>query len=155
MKLPSHFSVIPCSGKVPLVKWQDFTSRAVTAQEQATWDKQYPNGDRGIICGPISRLFVLDVDGEGDPLGLVWERMSNFPTRKLLLCSTPTLREIRVPTLVVCGAEDAITPPADAEAIRKGVAGSRLEIVPAAGHLSNVEAPDAFGRLLAGFLAEL
>jgi 3-oxoadipate enol-lactonase len=69
--------------------------------------------------------------------------------------STPTLREVRVPTLVVCGAEDAITPPADAEAIRKGVAGSRLEIVPAAGHLSNLEAPDAFGRLLAGFLAGL
>ena len=69
--------------------------------------------------------------------------------------STPTLREIRVPTLVICGAEDAITPPSDAEAIQKGIAGSRLEIVPAAGHLSNVEAPDAFGRALAGFLASL
>ena len=37
--------------------------------------------------------YPLDVDGEGDPLALVWERMSNFPTRKLLLCSTPTLRD--------------------------------------------------------------
>jgi 3-oxoadipate enol-lactonase len=69
--------------------------------------------------------------------------------------STPTLREVRVPTLVICGAEDAITPPSDAEVLQKGIAGSRLEIVPAAGHLANVEAPDAFGRALAGFLASL
>ena len=31
--------------------------------------------------------------------------------------STPLLREIRVPTLVVCGEEDVITPPAEAEAM--------------------------------------
>lgn len=37
--------------------------------------------------------YPLDVDGEGDPIDLVWERMSNFATRKLLLCSTPTLRD--------------------------------------------------------------
>ncbi len=37
--------------------------------------------------------YPLDVDGEGDPISLVWERMSNFPTRKLLLCSTPTVRD--------------------------------------------------------------
>lgn len=37
--------------------------------------------------------YPLDVDGEGDPLGLIWERMSNFPNRKLLLCSTPTTKD--------------------------------------------------------------
>lgn len=37
--------------------------------------------------------YPLDVDGEGDPLALVWERMSNFHNRKLLLCSTPTIRD--------------------------------------------------------------
>lgn len=37
--------------------------------------------------------YPLDVDGEGDPIGLVLERMSNFPRRKLLLCSTPTTKD--------------------------------------------------------------
>lgn len=37
--------------------------------------------------------YPLDVDGEGDPLSLIWERMSNFPRRKILLCSTPTTRD--------------------------------------------------------------
>jgi pimeloyl-ACP methyl ester carboxylesterase len=66
--------------------------------------------------------------------------------------STPTLREIRVPTLVVCGAEDGLTPPAEAEAMQKAIAGARLAIVPAAGHLANLENPEAYDRALAAFL---
>ena len=67
--------------------------------------------------------------------------------------SGPTLREIKVPTLVVCGAEDALTPVADAEAIQRGIPGSRLELIPKAGHLSSLEDPAAFNAALAGFLA--
>jgi 3-oxoadipate enol-lactonase len=66
--------------------------------------------------------------------------------------SAPTLREIHVPTLVVCGAEDALTPVADAEAIQRGIAGSRLEVIPKAGHLSAMEDPSVFNRALAAFL---
>lgn len=67
--------------------------------------------------------------------------------------STATLREVRVPTLVLCGAEDALTPPAEARALQAGIAGSRLAVLPGAGHLSNLEDPDAFGRALGEFLA--
>jgi pimeloyl-ACP methyl ester carboxylesterase len=69
--------------------------------------------------------------------------------------STPTLREIRVPTLIVCGAEDAITPPAESEAMQRAIAGSRLEIIPKAGHLANLEDPAAFNAVLADFLASI
>lgn len=44
------------------------------------------------VCDEIDG-YPLDVDGEGEPVALVWERMSNFPARKMLLCSTPTLRD--------------------------------------------------------------
>jgi phage terminase large subunit GpA-like protein len=43
------------------------------------------------LCDEIDG-YPLDVDGEGDPLALVWERLSNFHDRKLLLCSTPTIK---------------------------------------------------------------
>jgi pimeloyl-ACP methyl ester carboxylesterase len=66
--------------------------------------------------------------------------------------STPTLRQIRVPTLVICGEEDAITPPAESEAMHAAIAGSTLELIPKAGHLANLEAPDAFNRALEAFL---
>jgi 3-oxoadipate enol-lactonase len=66
--------------------------------------------------------------------------------------STPALREIRVPTLVVVGDEDTITPIADAEALQRGIPGSRLAIVPRAGHLSNMENPAEFNRHVGSFL---
>jgi 3-oxoadipate enol-lactonase len=68
--------------------------------------------------------------------------------------STPTLREIRVPTLVYCGAEDTITPPAESEAMHAAIAGSRLEVIPRAGHLANLESPADVNRLLLDFLAK-
>jgi pimeloyl-ACP methyl ester carboxylesterase len=67
--------------------------------------------------------------------------------------SGPTLREIKVPTLVVCGTEDALTPVADSEAIHHGIPGSRLDLIPRAGHLPALENPPAFNAALAGFLA--
>ena len=66
--------------------------------------------------------------------------------------SGPTLREIKVPALVVCGAEDALTPVADSEAMFRGLPGSRLEIIPRAGHLSALEDPAAFNAALTTFL---
>lgn len=66
--------------------------------------------------------------------------------------STPTLREIRVPTLVVVGDEDGITPLAEAEALQRGIPGSRLTVVPRAGHLSNMENPAEFNRQVQSFL---
>ncbi len=69
--------------------------------------------------------------------------------------SSPTLREVRVPTLVVCGAEDVLTPLADSEAIQKGVAGSRLEVIPRAGHLANLENPAAYDAALLSFLGRV
>lgn len=67
--------------------------------------------------------------------------------------STPTLREIRVPTLVLCGEQDTLTPPAESEALARQIDGSRLEIVPRAGHLANLENPGAVNAALLRFLA--
>jgi pimeloyl-ACP methyl ester carboxylesterase len=52
----------------------------------------------------------------------------------------------------VVGEHDAVTPLADAEAMRKGITRSRLAIVPDAGHLSNLEQPEAFSKVVEDFL---
>ena len=67
--------------------------------------------------------------------------------------STPTLGTITVPTLVLCGEEDALTPVAESEALHAAIAGSTLGIIPRAGHASNIEDPAAFDGLLSRFLA--
>jgi pimeloyl-ACP methyl ester carboxylesterase len=69
--------------------------------------------------------------------------------------STPTLREIRVPTLVVCGEEDGLTPVSEAQAMQQAIAGSRLEVLPRAGHLASLENPPAFQAAVTSFLASL
>ncbi|MGZ4219299.1 MAG: alpha/beta fold hydrolase [Solirubrobacteraceae bacterium] len=54
------------------------------------------------------------------------------------------LGEIQVPTLVIAGAQDTATTPADATALADGIPDSRLVILDRAAHLANVEAPRAF-----------
>jgi 3-oxoadipate enol-lactonase len=69
--------------------------------------------------------------------------------------STPLLAGIDVPTLIVVGDEDAITPAKDARAMHKAVPNSRLEVIPEAGHLSNLERPAAFNTALSDFVGSL
>jgi pimeloyl-ACP methyl ester carboxylesterase len=69
--------------------------------------------------------------------------------------SRPMLAGITVPTLVVCGEEDVVTPPADSEALHAGIPGARLVRLDRAGHLSSLEAPEAFSHALNGFLGQL
>ncbi len=66
--------------------------------------------------------------------------------------STALLPTIRVPTLILVGDEDQITPPAVAENMGKAIAGSELSVIHGAGHLSNLENPHAFNEALARFL---
>ena len=69
--------------------------------------------------------------------------------------SGPTLATIDVPTLVLVGDEDAITPPAEARRLHEGIAGSRLAVITGAGHVSTLERAAAANHLLREFLASL
>ena len=65
------------------------------------------------------------------------------------------LPRVRVPTLVVVGEEDGLTPPEEARRMASSTPGAELVVIPRAGHLSSMESPDDFGRGLATFLEEL
>jgi 3-oxoadipate enol-lactonase len=67
--------------------------------------------------------------------------------------STPTLPTIRVPTLIVVGSEDNLTPPSAAHAMAKAISGAHLVELPSAGHLSPLENPEAFNGALLSFAA--
>jgi 3-oxoadipate enol-lactonase len=63
--------------------------------------------------------------------------------------------EIEVSTLVLCGKEDGITPPALSEELAALIAGSRLALIEGAGHLSNLEQPEAFNNVVEEFIASV
>jgi 3-oxoadipate enol-lactonase len=65
---------------------------------------------------------------------------------------TARLKEISCPSLVIVGKDDPGTPVAMAEEIHRELPGSKLVVIPAAAHLSNLEQPDAFNRALGDFL---
>jgi pimeloyl-ACP methyl ester carboxylesterase len=56
------------------------------------------------------------------------------------------------PVLIVVGADDVLTPPPKARAMAELVPGAEMVEIPRAGHLANVEAPDAFNAALARFI---
>ena len=69
--------------------------------------------------------------------------------------STGELAAIKVPTLIIVGENDGVTPPEASRKMHEHIGGSRLVVIPEAGHLSNLEAPEAFNGALAEFLGEL
>ncbi len=70
--------------------------------------------------------------------------------------STPALPAINVPTLAIFGAEDVITPAeTDGRALASAIPGAKLVVIPNAGHLSNLEQPEAFNAAARKFLLTL
>lgn len=61
------------------------------------------------------------------------------------------LRRVRIPTLVVWGAEDAIVKPDYGQAFAAEIPGSRFELIEEAGHYPHVEQPEQFARLVTSF----
>lgn len=65
--------------------------------------------------------------------------------------SVPLLKQIACPTQIIVGELDQATPPADAKLMAEQILHARLAIIPNAAHLTNLEQPEAFTRLIEEF----
>jgi pimeloyl-ACP methyl ester carboxylesterase len=65
------------------------------------------------------------------------------------------LKEIQTPTLVICGAEDILTPVRFSEFLAERIPNAHLEIVPDAGHMVMLEQPEIVANLMKEFLMEI
>ena len=68
---------------------------------------------------------------------------------------TLSVRHIHKPVLVIVGEQDRVIPLARSEALAAAITGARLAVIPACGHLSNIECPGAFNEHVERFLAGL
>lgn len=64
------------------------------------------------------------------------------------------LDEITIPTLIICGREDIVTPLEESKYMNKNISGSVLHVINNAGHVSNLEEPAKFNKLLRDFLMD-
>jgi 3-oxoadipate enol-lactonase len=116
----------------------------------ATWSflttLQFRTSPTGKAFCDSWRAVLRTVSGEG---------LAGVATGLLQFDTTASLQSVRVPVLVVGGQHDSLAGPDIIRVTASLIPGSRVEIVTGAGHLVNLERPDAFNRLLAGFLAGL
>ena len=94
-------------------------------------------------------------------VGLAGRRMADVPARvlhdDLEACSQfdvrPAIAGIRLPALIVCGAEDRMTPPKLSQALAEALPRNRLQLVQGAGHMVMLEQPEAVVGAIRQFLA--
>ncbi len=65
------------------------------------------------------------------------------------------VKKIHVPTLLVCGRADRMTPPNRSEYLRDQIEGAQLHVLEGAGHMVMIEQPDEVADLLTGFLDQI
>ena len=69
--------------------------------------------------------------------------------------TTSALSSIDIPTCILAGEHDKLTPPSDAQSMHKIISGSELHILPNAAHMSNLENTQDFNERLLTFLKKL
>jgi pimeloyl-ACP methyl ester carboxylesterase len=109
------------------------------------------DADPAVIARHAENRALLQALVERQPVATIQAALAALGDRPDM---TDALRHVSVPTLLVVGAEDQITPPACLEAAEAIIPGAKLLIVPAAGHLVPLEAPEVFNHAVLEFLAE-
>ena len=135
-------------------------SFAVHPQGQAIYDRSIAASHdmRGLAEARVGALLVSE-----DPRAEVIETMAAIdPDAYRLGARAVWLADqrertaaIRIPTLILVGDADAITPPALSEELEAMIPGSRLEIIRDASHLANLDKPAEFNRAIDDFLVTL
>ncbi|MEV0082457.1 alpha/beta fold hydrolase [Saccharopolyspora sp. NPDC050642] len=135
-------------------------SSAWLGQEQVELDRAAAAREHGtneLVSPTIERWFTPHFRECHAETAIYSAMIASIDDEAYALCSELTgrvdlradLPAITAPTLVVAGAEDPVTPPEHSAAIAAGIgANARLEVLPHAAHLANVEQAEAFTALL-------
>ena len=129
------------------------------------WDERIAivraQGCAGVVEGTLGRWFTSGFRAARPAeAARIAKLIADTPAAGYIGCADATralditarIGAIRAPALVIAGADDPGTPPAMSEVIAATIPGARLEIIPSASHLSCIEQPETFNRLVAAFL---
>ncbi len=141
------------------------TPAAAQGREELARTVETTRSTRAVVDAMLPKFFSNETRSErGDRIPPIIKMMERAPVHGVAaalrgMASRPDrtgdLAGIKVPTLVMVGDHDAIAPPAEAEAMARGIPGGRLAIIPGAGHLAPWENPKAADEAILGFLNTL
>jgi pimeloyl-ACP methyl ester carboxylesterase len=122
-------------------------------------------GARAVAMELMARLLAPATMSEHPEIVAAMRQMIEIQTRETIAASLRAMMErpdsrallptLSVPTVLLVGVDDVLTPVAESEAMRAAIPGSTLVTVPAAGHMSNLENADAFNAAVREFLDRL
>ncbi|WP_243795371.1 3-oxoadipate enol-lactonase [Saccharopolyspora gloriosae] len=114
------------------------------------------DGTKSMVDGSLTRWFTPALASRADVVAKFGDALRACDDEGYASCAEAIadmdlvdgLPRITAPTLVIAGRDDPATPPPHAERIGAGVPGARVEIIPDASHLANVERAESVNRLL-------
>jgi len=122
-------------------------------------------GSKAISDQMLPKMFSEQtLKANGEPVTKLRDIMEHCPAKTIehALAAlrdredySTTLPSIRVPTLIIVGEQDAITPPKMAQTMHEKIAGSKLVQIPAAGHVSTMEKPQDVSDAIVSFLSQV
>ena len=140
------------------------TSR-IPAEAGPLWDERIAavraQGCAGVAEGTLGRWFTPGFRAaRPDLMQRIGKLIADTPANGYIGCAeairhldiTSRIKTIVAPTLVIVGADDPGTPPAMSKVMATTIPGARLELIPSASHLSCIEQPEMFNRLVIDFL---
>ena len=141
------------------------TSSRIPAEAKPLWQERIKTaqtqGMEPLVEGTIARWFTAPFrEQHKDVVDPVRTMIRRTPPQGYAGCCaaisaldlTDRLPAIKLPTLIVVGEEDTVTPPSAAAEMHRAIAGSELVTIPETGHLANLEQPEAFDAAMAHFL---
>jgi 3-oxoadipate enol-lactonase len=127
-----------------------------------TIDKVNSEGLEAFADGYVQNVFArTSLENKKNTVGLakkmitttqqkiVTETLKALAERKE---SCNNLKQVKIPTLIICGSEDAVTPLSQSELLNNAISGSTVKIIKGAGHMSNLEEPEVFNEALKDFI---
>jgi 3-oxoadipate enol-lactonase len=144
----------------------DTKAEADTAEGKQGRDKMIElarkEGSRAVAEQMMPKMLAKDADGQRPQTAQALRRIMEACPPKTIQNALAAMRDrpdrsgelasIKVPTLVIVGDSDAITPPNVAESMAKKIPGALLVTIRGAGHMSPMEQPDQVNRALRAFL---
>ncbi len=141
------------------------TSSRIPAEAKSAWQDRIrtaeSQGMEPLVEPTLARWFTEPFrQNRKDIVGKVAAMIRTTPPAGYAGCChaisaldlTERIHAIKMPTIAIVGEDDPGTPVAAHKVIHERIAGSRLEIIPKAAHLSNMEQPERFNKALTGFL---
>ncbi|MBK7293443.1 MAG: alpha/beta hydrolase [Geothrix sp.] len=135
----------------------------VAEARRETATKVLGSGFGAVVKGLMPKMLSTTPSSEGLAEAvhdIMWTSSSSGVAGALLaLADRPDQRshldELRMPTLVVTGADDTLIPPGESAELARGIPGAELVVIPGAGHLVAYEQPFAFNEALGAWLETL